>query len=141
EILAAEHDASQVRPVELERTPPVKAGGTRIDSIQEIARRLLQAENPLLITAYAGRNPETPALIDELARFAGIRVCEFNPIYLNIRRDSPCFAGYQPGPYVKDADVGLLVDVDVPWIPKTTEENPETWWVQLDVDACKRDMP
>ncbi|MGE4340741.1 MAG: thiamine pyrophosphate-requiring protein [Pigmentiphaga sp.] len=141
EILAAEHDASQVRPVELERNPPVKAGGARIDSVQEIAQRLLQAENPLLITAYAGRNSETPALIDELARFAGIRVCEFNPIYLNIRRDSPCFAGYQPGPYVKEADVGLLVDVDVPWIPKTTEENPETWWAQLDVDASKRDMP
>lgn len=141
EVLASTHDVSQVRPVDVKRTPPAKAGGAKPTHIQEVAKRLLQAKNPLLITAYAGRNPKTPELIDKLARFAGIRVCEFNPIYLNIRRDSPCFAGYQPGPYVEEADFGLMVDVDVPWIPKTTRENPQTWWAQLDIDASKRDMP
>ncbi|NYT69216.1 acetolactate synthase-1/2/3 large subunit [Pusillimonas noertemannii] len=141
EILAATHDADQVRPVDLKRNPPSKAGGADAETIRQIAQRLLTAENPLLVTAYAGRNPETPGLIDELAQFAGIRVCEFNPVYLNIRRDSPCFAGYQPDPYVKDVDVGLLVDVDVPWIPKYTQENPDTWWAQLDVDTSKRDIP
>jgi len=29
-------------------------------------------------------------------------------------------------PAIAEADVGLLVDVDVPWIPKHTKENPNT---------------
>lgn len=141
EILAASCDPAIVRDVSLERNPPAKRGGTDPNTIRQLAERLLAADNPLLITAYAGRNPHTPALLDELARLAGIRVCEFNTVYLNIPRESPCFAGYQPDPFVKETDVGLMVDVDVPWIPKVVQERPDSWWAQIDVDASKRDMP
>lgn len=141
EVLAAECDAGMVRPVDSGRFQPVKAGSADRQLLRGIAERLMAAENPLLVTAYAGRNPDTPAVIDRLARLAGVRVCEFNTIHLNIPRESPCFAGYQPAPYVSDADLGLMVDVDVPWIPKTTRENPDTHWVQFDVDASKRDIP
>jgi acetolactate synthase-1/2/3 large subunit len=34
-----------------------------------------------------------------------------------------------------------MVDIDVPWIPKTTRVNPNAFWAQLDVDAIKRDIP
>jgi acetolactate synthase-1/2/3 large subunit len=81
------------------------------------------------------------ALIDELARFAGIRVIEHNPIYLNIPHDSPCFAGHMPGNHVAEADFGLLVDVDVPWIPKFTPENPASFWAHIDVDVVKQAFP
>lgn len=141
ETLADTFEAGKVRPISLQRNPPSKRGGADPQSIRKIAEKLIAAKNPLLITAYAGRNPKTPAVLDELARLAGIRVCEFSTIYLNIPRESPCFAGYQPAPFVATADVGLMVDVDVPWIPKTTQENPDTWWAQLDLDTVKRDMP
>jgi len=42
---------------------------------------------------------------------AGIRVFEHARSYLNISR-ACCFAGMMPS--IADADVGLLVDVDVP---------------------------
>jgi acetolactate synthase-1/2/3 large subunit len=70
-----------------------------------------------------------------------MRVCEFNTIYMNIRRDSPYFGGYNPAAFTEQADFGLMVDVDVPWIPKTTRVNPNAYWAQLDVDAIKRDIP
>src|SRR6266508_3288405 len=107
--------------------------------VAHVAERLLSAKHPVMVTSYAGRNLEAPALIDELARFAGLRVFEASPLYLNISRASPCFAGMTPN--TAQADVGLLVDVDVPWIPKQTKENPRTWWAHIDVDVVKECFP
>ena len=95
----------------------------------------------MLISSYAGRNHATVALLDELARFAGIRVVEFNPLYVNLPHDSPCHGGFMPAKALAEADVGLLVDVDVPWIPSDMPDNPATWWAHIDVDAEKRNFP
>lgn len=141
EVLAADCDVFSVRGFPAARYAPVRHRGADPDAIRAVAERLLAAREPLLVTAYAGRQTTTPLLIDRLARLAGIRVCEFNSVYLNIPRDSPCFAGYQPAPYVQSTDFGLLVDVDVPWVPKTTRPNSEAYWVQMDVDAIKRELP
>ena len=141
ETLAQTWDASAVRSFPDERYGAAHAGAAAAAAIQSIAERLLAAKHPILITAYAGRNPRAPALIEELARFAGIRVFEFNPSYLNISRASPCWGGLQPGKHVTEADVGMLVDVDVPWIPRDTRENPQSWWAHIDVDVVKERFP
>lgn len=141
EVLAAPVDAESLGAYGHQNHLPVKAQGADADAIQAIARQLMASENPMLVSAYAGRNHEAPALIEKLAELCGMRVCEFNSIYLNIRRDSPYFAGYHPGAFTEQADFGLMVDVDVPWIPKTTRVNPNAYWAQMDVDAIKRDIP
>ena len=141
EVLAASCDVSVLPALPATRHGAVKAGGAGAQEIAALADRLVVAHAPLLVTAYAGRNPAAVPLLDRLARLAGIRVCEFNSVHLNIPRESPCFAGYQPAPFVANTDLGILLDVDVPWIPKTTRENPDAFWAQLDVDAIKRDMP
>lgn len=141
EMLAAPCPPQELHPFPAASHRPVKAGGTHPAPIQQIAEKLVASEDPLLVTAYAGRHPRTPSLVDALARLLGMRVCEFNSVHLNIRRDSPCFAGYLPGPFAEKADVGLMLDVDVPWVPKTTRVNPNAWWAQMDLDAIKRDMP
>lgn len=141
EVLAAECDSAGVRRFPPARYAPVPHRGADPAAIRAVAERLLAAREPLLVTAYSGRQAITPPLVDRLARLAGIRVCEFNSVYLNISRDSPCFAGYQPAPYAQTTDFGLLVDVDVPWVPKTTRPNPEAFWVQMDLDAIKRELP
>ncbi len=141
EMLAAPCPPQELHPFPAASHRPVKAGGSHPAPIQQIAEKLVASEDPLLVTAYAGRNLRTPRLVEELARLVGMRVCEFNSVHLNIRRDSPCFAGYLPGPFAEKADVGLMLDVDVPWVPKTTRVNPNAWWAQMDLDAIKRDMP
>lgn len=131
----------QIRSYPAERFGPVAAGAAAADSVDAIATKLIAAERPLLITSYAGRNHATVALLDELARFAGIRVVEFNPLYVNLPHDSPCHGGFMPAKALAEADVGLLVDVDVPWIPSDMPDNPATWWAHIDVDAEKRNFP
>jgi acetolactate synthase-1/2/3 large subunit len=141
EVLAAPVDEKAIGAFGQSNHLPVKAQGADSRAVHAIAAQLMQSENPLLVTAYAGRNHETPALIEKLAALGGIRVCEFNSVYMNIRRDSPYFGGYNPAAFTEQADFGLLVDVDVPWIPKTTRVNPLAYWAQMDVDAIKRDIP
>src|SRR3979409_1325585 len=131
----------QIRSYPAERFGPVAAGSADADSLDAIAMKLLAAERPLLISSYAGRNHATVPLIDELARFAGIRVVEFNPLYVNLPHDSPCHGGFMPAKALAEADVGLLVDVDVPWIPSDMPDNPATWWAHIDGDAEKRNFP
>jgi len=141
EVLAAPVDAASVGAYGHQNHLPVRAQGADPIAVRAIAEQLMRSDNPMLVTAYAGRNREAPALIEKLAVLCGIRVCEFNTIYMNIRRDSPYFAGYNPAAFTEQADFGLMVDVDVPWIPKTTRVNPNAYWAQLDVDAIKRDIP
>ena len=141
EVLAAPVDAASVGAYGHQNHLPVKAQGADASAVRAIAEQLMRSDNPMLVTAYAGRNREAPALIEKLAVLCGMRVCEFNTIYMNIRRDSPYFAGYNPAAFTEQADFGLMVDVDVPWIPKTTRVNPNAYWAQLDVDAIKRDIP
>jgi acetolactate synthase-1/2/3 large subunit len=141
EVLAAPVDVASVGAYGHQNHLPVKAQGADLSAVRSIAEHLMRSENPMLVTAYAGRNREAPALIEKLAALCGMRVCEFNTIYMNIRRDSPYFGGYNPAAFTEQADFGLMVDVDVPWIPKTTRVNPNAYWAQLDVDAIKRDIP
>ncbi len=141
ETLTQTWDTAAVRSYPAERYGAVEARGADAETVGIIVDKLLAARSPTLITAYAGRNPETALILDELARFAGIRVFEFSPVYLNIPHDSPCFAGFMPGKHVAESDVGLIVDADVPWIPKDTPDNPASWWAHIDIDTVKRALP
>lgn len=141
ETLTQDFGEGAIRSYPAERFGAVTARGVDASSIEAIATRLLAAERPLLITAYAGRNHATVKVLDELARFAGIRVVEFNPLYVNLAHDSPCHGGFSPAQALREADIGLMVDVDVPWIPSDMPDNPATWWAQIDVDAEKRNFP
>ena len=84
--------------------------------IAQLADKLIAAEHPILICGYAGQSKNAPKLIEELAMFAGIAVFEGNQTF-NISHEFPCFLGYSPNKHLPKADVGLLVDVDVPWFP------------------------
>jgi acetolactate synthase-1/2/3 large subunit len=141
EALTAQWDEAAVASYPASKYGPFKTGGADPDTIALLAERLLAAERPILVAAYAGRYAEAPGLIDELARLVGIRVYEHNPIHLNIDRTSPCFGGFAPAEALAGADFGLLVDVDVPWVLRDQRENPATFWAQIDVDPVKKDIP
>jgi acetolactate synthase-1/2/3 large subunit len=141
ETLAESWDATAIRSYPQARYGEVSAGGVDAAMANRIADRLLAAHAPIVITAYLGRRPEAVAVLDALARECGIRVFESSPVYLNIPRDSPCFGGYDAKEAMAQADLGLLLDVDVPWLPKYVPDNPGLSWIQVDVDAVKKDFP
>lgn len=141
ETLAEEWDAAAMPAYPAARFGSVQSGGIEQGRIDEIARQLMAAENPIALTAYLGRKPQAVAVLERLARTCGIRVAEFNSIDLNIPQDSPCFAGSDPLPLLETADLGLLLDCDVPFVPQYAKRADAIKWIQVDVDPLKADFP
>lgn len=141
ETLMQAWDDSALRHFPAPRFGPVAPAGVDRAQVQAITAQLLEARHPIAITSYLGRNAEAVCLLDELARACGIRVYESNPVHLNLPRDSACFAGFEPEPALAQADLGLLLDVDVPWLPKYVAARDTPRWIQIDVDAVKKDLP
>lgn len=139
EILTQSWEEGLVRSFPAEHFGPSEAAGADPDLVDRLAVLLLEAENPLLITAYAGRDPAASDAIQRLAALAGIRVVDFLTV-VNIGRDFPCFGGFMPET-LAETDVGLLVDVDVPWIPTSLRDNPSTFLAQIDIDVLKGASP
>ena len=72
--------------------------------------------------------------------FAGIAVFEGNQTF-NISHEFPCFLGYSPNKHLPKADVGILVDVDVPWFPADVSHNDKSFWAHIDIDTLKSASP
>jgi acetolactate synthase I/II/III large subunit len=119
----------------------VQAGGIEPARVDAIAAALMEAENPIAIAGYLGRKPHAVAVLQRLAESCGIKVAEFNSIDLNISQDSPCFAGFNPLPLLETADLGLLLDSDVPFIPQYAKRAGAIKWIQIDIDPLKSDFP
>jgi acetolactate synthase I/II/III large subunit len=141
ETLAEEWDEADMPAYPPTRYGSVHAGGIEPARAEAIAERLMAASNPVAFTAYLGRRPQAVDLLDRLARTCGIRVVEFNSIDLNIPQDSPCYAGIDPVPLLEQADLGLLLDTDVPFVPLSTKRANAIEWIQIDIDPLKSDFP
>ena len=141
ETLAEEWDEAQMPAYKPARYGGVKAGGIDQTRVEAIADRLMAAESPIALTAYLGRNEDAVAALDRLALACGIQVAEFNSIDLNISQDLPCFAGFDPLPLLEQADVGLLLDTDVPFVPQYARRVDAIKWIQIDIDPLKSDFP
>ncbi|WP_315833769.1 thiamine pyrophosphate-requiring protein [Bradyrhizobium prioriisuperbiae] len=141
ETLAEQWDEAAMPSYDPARYGSVQSGGVDQARIDAIADQLMAAKNPIALTAYLGRKPEAVAVLDRLARTCGIRVAEFNSIDLNIPQDSPCFAGFDPLPLLEQADLGLLLDTDVPFVPQYAKRVEAVKWIQIDIDPLKADFP
>ena len=141
EVLAETLAADQVRSYSSARYGPVQAGGIDEVRAQAIASQLMAANQPIAVTSYLGRKADAVAALEDLAVLCGVRVFEFSPSYMCLPRSSPCFGGFEASKALAGADVGLLLDVDVPWLPKFVEGNSATRWTHIDVDAIKKDFP
>ncbi len=141
ETLAEQWDDSAMPAYPPARYGSVHTGGIEPARVEAIAQALMAAENPIALTAYLGRKPQAVAALDRLARTCGIRVAEFNSIDLNIAQDSPCFAGFDPLPLLEQADLGLLLDSDVPFVPQYAKRAGAIKWIQVDIDPLKSDFP
>jgi acetolactate synthase-1/2/3 large subunit len=141
ETLAEEWDDAAMPVYSPARYGSVQAGGIEPLRVGKIADTLMAAENPIALTAYLGRKAQAVAELDRLARLCGIQVAEFNSIDLNISQASPCFAGFDPLPLFEHADLGLLLDSDVPFVPQYARRTEAIKWIQIDIDPLKSDFP
>lgn len=84
-------------------------------SIDILADWIAAAERPLIITA----NIEAPAVaaLARLAEHAAIPVVAHNPRTLCLPSSHPMHFGFEPTTLLTSADLVIVIEADVPWIP------------------------
>jgi acetolactate synthase-1/2/3 large subunit len=106
------------------------------DGIKELAERLVKARNPVFVVQRSGRNPATLKPLIRLAEMLGAAVGEAaarsyqcfpmtHPLYQNIATD------------LITADVVVVIECDVPWIPGPGEPSPDAYVAVIDIDPVK----
>jgi acetolactate synthase-1/2/3 large subunit len=114
------------------------------ETARRIARLLADAERPLLITAKTGRQAGGLEAVTRLADLTGTRVIDTPESgCLNIATAHP-MAVRSPATarrLVAEADLIIVADCDVPWIPKSTRPREDAVIVQIDADPLRTDMP
>ncbi|HZM34369.1 MAG TPA: thiamine pyrophosphate-requiring protein [Burkholderiales bacterium] len=104
------------------------------DTLEEAAKLLGRAQKPLIITANAGRTVESARTLRLLAETFAIPVIHYRPRMLALPTEHPMAAGWDPHTALKDADVVLVVDCDVPWIPAQGGPQPDAKIVHVGPD-------
>jgi acetolactate synthase-1/2/3 large subunit len=111
------------------------------EGIAQLGGALLKARNPLIVTTSLGRNPDAVAELVQLSEKLAIPVVESGPYYVNFPSDHPMHLGYKRNEFVSEADLILVIDSDVPWIPSQVNPNPDCTVYYLDVDPLKEQIP
>ena len=114
--------------------------------LTELVESLLAAKRPLVVTSYLGRNPAAVAELVRLADRIGVGVLESVPTYLNFPTDHPCYVGqqgneHQQNPALAEADLVLVLDSDVPWIPLFNKPGDGAKICHIDIDPLKERTP
>lgn len=109
---------------------------------QILVEQLRDAEHPLVITSYLGREEPAVETLVSFAETVGVPVIESAPAFdLNFPRDHPLHHGFAAEPYLDDADLVLIVDCDVPWVPKRNSPQADATVVHIDADPEKPMYP
>lgn len=88
-------------------------------AIQTISEALLTAKFPLIVTARSGRNPLTVPLLAALSLDLGIAVTTYCPSAVCLPHSHPHFLGTAfagKTHLLREADVIIVLDTDIPWI-------------------------
>lgn len=114
------------------------------ETVTELAELVGAAEAPLVVTSKLGLYDPVES-VDALVSFAeaaGAGVVEVRPAALCFPRHHDLHMGFDAGPAVERADLVVLADVDVPWVPGPNESpSPDVDVVQVDVDPSKPTYP
>jgi len=136
--------ASKIEDFEYSDTPRVNAASLMApasDSVSKAAEILASAKNPIAIVQSFGRNPAGLEILVDLAELLAMPIVEQWHTHFNFPQNHPLHAGYDPAPYLKEADVILAIESDVPWFPKLSEPGPATTIIQVASDALFADYP
>lgn len=143
EVMEEEVDPVAIEPSRWSRVQP---SALPPGAAETIVDALAGAKRPLVVTSYIGKNPKA---VDELVALCGklgIGVVESVPNCMNFPHDDVLYQGNQwnhpfQNQALADADVVLVLDSDVPWIPKVSKPSPDAQIFHIDVDPLKQSMP
>jgi acetolactate synthase-1/2/3 large subunit len=116
------------------RLAPTAAQVADPAAIEEAARILTAARNPIAIAKSSGQDPGAVAPLVALAEALGMPVFEQFSTHLCFPQSHPLFMGGDPAAGFGEADAVLVVEADAPWFPDLTAPRPEAPVIQVGED-------
>lgn len=111
------------------------------EAVEQITIALTEARNPVVMTSFLGKNTEAVTLLVQLCEKLALPVVEPNATHMNFPGNHPLHLGFQGGDLLSDADVVLVIDSDIPWIPSQISPANSCKVFYIDVDPLKTDIP
>jgi acetolactate synthase-1/2/3 large subunit len=90
--------------------------------IDRLADWIAAARMPLIITGTLGRDPQESVLLSRIADRFALPVIPYNTRYFALSSSHPMFQGSMPKPLLDEADLVIVLEADVPWLP--SKEHP-----------------
>ncbi len=147
-VAAREVMEQEIPPVTIDtaKWPSIAPTALPPDAPADIVLALTNAKRPLVVTSYLGRNPAASEQLVRLAQRLGLGVLESVPNHLSFPHDNPLYQGSQwnekrQNMALAEADVILVIDSDVPWIPLINKPARDAKIIHIDVDPLKQQMP
>jgi acetolactate synthase I/II/III large subunit len=133
EVLMAPLDGVQIPPPHRFRPPVTPAPDPA--ALEELADWMADADAPLAIAGVPGQHPESVAHLVALTELLGMPVNDKSgPLNIPLTHDAWLWDHRQA---LADADVVLLLDADIPWIPKDAQPSSHARVAQIDLDPNK----
>lgn len=121
------------------RCLPHKLGAIPESLSDDLVSRIANADFPLLITGYGGRNRACREALMKLSDTLGIAITEYRGRF-NTSLDHDLHLGFNPEQWVDKADLILVIDHDVPWVPADRELRDDVHVVHVGPDPIKLQM-
>jgi acetolactate synthase-1/2/3 large subunit len=132
EVIAA--PASEPEHPSPSRLHPAAAPAPDATAVAAAARLLAKADRPLIVTANAGRDAAAFAALTRFVEHFAIPVVQHRPRYLSLPSSHPMNMGFDPARLVPTADVILVLEADVPWIPTRAAPGADCKVIQCGLD-------
>ena len=128
EVLAQKMDAVTIHPFRKNQTEALRPSDESIERTADVLRR---AANPLIITGRLGSHPAAvSALVGFAEALAAPVVTPASP-FVSFPNTHDLHVGVSSAPYIKDADVIVVVECDVPWYPSQGKPRENTKIIQI----------
>jgi acetolactate synthase-1/2/3 large subunit len=110
-------------------------------AIEQAAALIAKAELPLIVTSSVGRVPAAVEALAALADEFALPVVQAEPRDMNLPTDHPMHLGYDVGLLLAKADVVMVIDSVVPWMPRNLQPRRDAKIVHLSADPLETRYP
>ena len=124
-----------VRPMGSIAAEPSEAG------IAQAAEMIAKAEFPLILTSSTGRSAAGFEALSKLAKAFALPVIQTEARDINISTDHPMHFGFDTSLMIEQADVILVLDAAVPWIPRASALHHQAKVIHIAPDPLESAYP
>jgi acetolactate synthase-1/2/3 large subunit len=110
-------------------------------SIEEAAAMIAKAEFPLIVTSSIGRDPRAVEELAKLAQEFTLPVVQTEARDYNLPSDHPMNLGFEAGAWISKADVVIVLESVIPWIPRSGGPRKDAKIINISADPLQTRYP